>query len=279
MSAQLPRRRLGRRAASSSTAPARRRPRCSCAARGCSTRARASTGVATCSSATGEIAEIGADARGARGRGGRRGRGAARVPGVRRPARAPAHARARGRGGHRLRHARGGRRRLLRDPRAAEHRPGRRLGAGPALAARAGARRGAHPDRLHGGHHRRPAGRAAHRDGRAGRRRARPASPTTACRCARPGVMRQALQYQRLAGRVLALHEEDPSLSAGGVMHEGEVSALLGLGGDPVGVRVDDGRARLRARRLRGGAHPRPARLRARDRRGARAGEGGRRAR
>jgi dihydroorotase len=47
------------------------------------------------------------------------------------------------------------------------------------------------------------------------------------------GVMRQALQYQRLAGRVLALHEEDPSLSAGGVMHEGEVSALLGVAGIP----------------------------------------------
>jgi dihydroorotase len=47
------------------------------------------------------------------------------------------------------------------------------------------------------------------------------------------GVMRQALQYQRLAGRLLALHEEDPSLSADGVMHEGEVSALLGLAGIP----------------------------------------------
>ena len=47
------------------------------------------------------------------------------------------------------------------------------------------------------------------------------------------GVMRQALQYQRLAGRVLALHEEDPSLSGAGVMHEGEVSALLGLAGIP----------------------------------------------
>jgi dihydroorotase len=45
--------------------------------------------------------------------------------------------------------------------------------------------------------------------------------------------MRQALQYQRLAGRLLALHEEDPSLSADGVMHEGEVSALLGLAGIP----------------------------------------------
>jgi dihydroorotase len=47
------------------------------------------------------------------------------------------------------------------------------------------------------------------------------------------GVMRQALQYQRLAGRVLALHEEDPSLSGAGVMHEGPVSALLGLAGIP----------------------------------------------
>ena len=47
------------------------------------------------------------------------------------------------------------------------------------------------------------------------------------------GVMRQALQYQRLAGRTLALHEEDPSLSGNGVMHEGEVSALLGMEGIP----------------------------------------------
>ena len=47
------------------------------------------------------------------------------------------------------------------------------------------------------------------------------------------GMMRQALQYQRLAGRLLALHEEDPSLSGEGAMHEGAVSALLGLAGIP----------------------------------------------
>jgi dihydroorotase len=47
------------------------------------------------------------------------------------------------------------------------------------------------------------------------------------------GVMRQALQYQRLAGRVLALHEEEPALSRNGVMHEGVVSAALGLAGIP----------------------------------------------
>ena len=47
------------------------------------------------------------------------------------------------------------------------------------------------------------------------------------------GILRQALQYQRLAGRLLALHEEDPDLSGDGAMHEGEVSALLGLAGIP----------------------------------------------
>jgi dihydroorotase len=47
------------------------------------------------------------------------------------------------------------------------------------------------------------------------------------------GVLRRALQYQRLCGGVLALHEEDPSLSAGGSMHEGRVSAVLGIAGIP----------------------------------------------
>jgi dihydroorotase len=47
------------------------------------------------------------------------------------------------------------------------------------------------------------------------------------------GVLRQALQYQKLSGLTLALHEEDPALSGNGAMHEGEVSALLGLAGIP----------------------------------------------
>jgi dihydroorotase len=55
-------------------------------------------------------------------------------------------------------------------------------------------------------------------------------------------VMRRALQYQHLAGGQLALHEEDHDLSrpAGarqpelaGAMHEGIVSAALGLAGIP----------------------------------------------
>jgi dihydroorotase len=47
------------------------------------------------------------------------------------------------------------------------------------------------------------------------------------------GILRRALQYQRLAGGVVALHEEDPTLSGAGVMHEGAVSAQLGMTGIP----------------------------------------------
>jgi len=47
------------------------------------------------------------------------------------------------------------------------------------------------------------------------------------------GVLRKALQYQRLCGGVLALHEEDPTLSRGGAMHEGSISAALGIAGIP----------------------------------------------
>ena len=47
------------------------------------------------------------------------------------------------------------------------------------------------------------------------------------------GMLRKALQYQRLAGGVIALHEEDPALSGNGVMHEGAVSARLGVAGIP----------------------------------------------
>jgi dihydroorotase len=47
------------------------------------------------------------------------------------------------------------------------------------------------------------------------------------------GMLRKALQYQRLCGGVLALHEEDPTLSRGGAMNEGAVSAALGIAGIP----------------------------------------------
>jgi dihydroorotase len=47
------------------------------------------------------------------------------------------------------------------------------------------------------------------------------------------GTLRKALQYQRLCGGVIALHEEDPGLSGDGAMHEGAVSARLGIAGIP----------------------------------------------
>jgi len=47
------------------------------------------------------------------------------------------------------------------------------------------------------------------------------------------GILRKALQYQRLCGGVIALHEEDPTLSRAGSMREGPVSAALGLTGIP----------------------------------------------
>jgi dihydroorotase len=48
-----------------------------------------------------------------------------------------------------------------------------------------------------------------------------------------PGLMRRALQYGAVTGRRLALHCEEPTLSRGGQMHEGAVSAELGFGGYP----------------------------------------------
>ena len=48
-----------------------------------------------------------------------------------------------------------------------------------------------------------------------------------------PGLMRRALQYSAVTGRRLALHCEEPTLSKGGQMHEGEVSAELGFSGYP----------------------------------------------
>ena len=45
--------------------------------------------------------------------------------------------------------------------------------------------------------------------------------------------MRRALQYHGISGRRLALHCEEPTLSRGGQMHEGAVSAELGFTGYP----------------------------------------------
>jgi dihydroorotase len=47
------------------------------------------------------------------------------------------------------------------------------------------------------------------------------------------GLMRRALQYGSVARRRIALHCEEPTLSHGGQMHEGAVSAELGFTGYP----------------------------------------------
>jgi len=46
-------------------------------------------------------------------------------------------------------------------------------------------------------------------------------------------LMRRALEYAKVFGRPLIQHAEDPTLVAGGVMHEGLVSTTLGLRGIP----------------------------------------------
>jgi dihydroorotase len=47
------------------------------------------------------------------------------------------------------------------------------------------------------------------------------------------GLMRRALQYGAITARRIALHCEEPTLSRGGQMHEGAVSAELGFAGYP----------------------------------------------
>jgi dihydroorotase len=50
---------------------------------------------------------------------------------------------------------------------------------------------------------------------------------------ASPGLMRRALQYSAVTDRPLAVHCEERTLSRGGQMHEGVVSAELGFSGYP----------------------------------------------
>ncbi len=47
------------------------------------------------------------------------------------------------------------------------------------------------------------------------------------------GLLRRALQYAEITGRPLALHCEEPTLSRAGHMHDGTLSAELGIGGWP----------------------------------------------
>ena len=88
-------------------------------------------------------------------------------------------------------------------------------------------------------------------------------------------MMRRALQYGAITGRKLALHCEEPTLSRDGQVHEGAVSAELGLRRLPVGGRERDGRAGSLPRRVRAAPDPPDAPVGARVGRGA----GGRRRR
>jgi dihydroorotase len=47
------------------------------------------------------------------------------------------------------------------------------------------------------------------------------------------GLMRRALEYTAMFGLPVIVHEEDPSIAAGGVMNEGALSLRLGLKGVP----------------------------------------------
>lgn len=46
-------------------------------------------------------------------------------------------------------------------------------------------------------------------------------------------LMRRALEYAKMMGMAIVAHEEDPNLAEGGVMHEGFVATVLGMGGIP----------------------------------------------
>ena len=68
----------------------------------------------------------------------------------------------------------------------------------------------------------------------------------------RAAILQRALQYQRLCGGVIALHEEDPSLSRRRRHARGRGERAARAGGHPLDLRVDDDRPRRGDRRLRG---------------------------
>ena len=220
--------------------PAHRRRhggRSSSAARTCSTRATGSTAPHDVLVRDGRIAELGRARRRRRARRAPRSstaQGRHLLPGLRRPPRAPAHPGPGAQGGHRDRHARRRRRRVLRGRRDAQHRPGGRLRADPALAARR--RRARRARRRSASCPRSRAacdGARADRDGRAARagrarlhrrRRARSSAPgCCAARCSTSACAAACWPCTRRTRRCRAR----------GAMHEGEVSALLGVAGIP----------------------------------------------
>ena len=69
-------------------------------------------------------------------------------------------------------------------------------------------------------------------------------------------LLRRALQYVKVTDRFVAVHAQDDSLMGNGVMHEGAVSAKLGLGGIPaIAESADVARALEVARYEQGRLH------------------------
>ena len=69
-------------------------------------------------------------------------------------------------------------------------------------------------------------------------------------------LLRRALQYAKVTDRFVAVHAQDESLQGSGVMHEGAVSAKLGLGGIPaIAESADVARALEVARYEQGRLH------------------------
>jgi dihydroorotase len=69
-------------------------------------------------------------------------------------------------------------------------------------------------------------------------------------------LLRRALQYAKVTDRFIAVHAQDDTLMGSGVMHEGAVSAKLGLGGIPaIAESADVARALEVARYERGRLH------------------------
>ena len=216
-----------------STGPRRRPGTSSSAARGWSIRAPASTSVSDIVLRDGEVAEIGDSLARAGGRRGDRRRRPRGRPGVRRSARPPAHARA-------ARTRRTSTRARAPRPPAASARSSRSrtptrswttARSCPRCASARARRRGS---RQASSRRSRSARRATRSPRwRSSPRSARRASPTTAAPSRARASCARRSSTSGSPGRLIALHEEDPSLSRDGVMHEGAVSALLGMAGIP----------------------------------------------
>ena len=153
--------------------------------------------------------------------------------GVRRPARAPAHAWPRGRGDDPLRHRGRSGRRVLRDPRDAEHRACRRLGVRARRARRAGAARRVIPTGFMAAISKGQRRRRAHRDGRARRRPEPPRSRTTVV----PWSPRGSCGERSSTARSPIFRSRSTARSrrsrAAGMRTRGRCRAELGLGGYP----------------------------------------------